>query len=156
MTPAYIDTLLLVIGLLTVIGTGLLAGALLTEACVLVPYWKNMSPGEFLRLHHTMSSSLFRYFAPLTIAGTSLPILCSATTFLMKTGHDPASLIQGACGVGILIFYFGFFRNANLSFANQDNPTKAARTLGIWARLHLMRTGVAIVGFIAAIVAYSS
>jgi hypothetical protein len=148
--------MLTAIGFLTVIATGLLAGALLTEACVLVPYWKGMPTSEFLRLHHTMSSSLFRYFAPLTIAGTTLPIAYSAITLCTNTGSNPASLICGACGIGLLAFYFGFFRKANLSFATEDNPRAAATTLARWAKLHAMRSGVAGVGFIASIVAYSS
>lgn len=65
----------------TVIMTGLLAGALLTEAFILVPYWKKMPSIEFLRLHQTMSPSLFRYYVPLTVAGSAFPIITTILYF---------------------------------------------------------------------------
>ena len=49
--------------ILATIILGLLAGSLLTEAAILVPYWRRMEPNDFLRLHGALGPGLFRYFA---------------------------------------------------------------------------------------------
>ena len=140
----------------TVVMTGLLAGALLTEAFILVPYWKKMPSSEFLRLHHTMSPSLFRYYAPLTIAGTMLPIITATLYFTLVATNGTWWLISGLCAISLLAFYFGFFKNANQSFATNNDPKIAQATLNKWASLHNVRTAIAVVGFVASLVAYGA
>lgn len=54
---------------------GLLVGSLLTEAMILVPYWRTMDAKESLRLHSTMGPKLYSYFAPLTVAATIVPVI---------------------------------------------------------------------------------
>lgn len=140
----------------TVVMTGLLAGALLTEARILVPYWKTMPPAEFLRLHHTMASSLFGFYAPLTIAGSALPIVTSILNIAFK---DPSSawwLVSGLCAISLLAFYFGFFKKANQTFADTSDATVAEAVLKKWAFLHNLRTLIAVGGFLAAVAAYSA
>ena len=50
---------------------GLLVGSLLTEASILLPYWRAMDPEEFLNLHGSLGPRLYGYFAPLTIIATA-------------------------------------------------------------------------------------
>jgi len=145
--------MIILIEFLTVAATGLLAGALLTEACVLVPYWQKMPPAEFLSLHHTMSTSLFRYFAPLTIMGTSIPIVTGVVALLAGMKNSALYCISALCAITLLVFYFGFFKNANQSFVTEQVPEKAERTLATWSRLHNIRTAFSIVGFFAAVAA---
>jgi len=59
-----------ILQLLSCMALGLLVGSLLTEAVILVPYWRAMDPQEFLDLHGTLEQQLYRYFAPLTIVAT--------------------------------------------------------------------------------------
>jgi hypothetical protein len=144
-----------IIGFATVIMTGLLAGALLTEAFILVPYWKKMPSDEFLRLHHTMSSSLFRYYAPLTVAGSALPII-ALITYVSLTGFIWSWwYVSCFCACSLLGFYFAFFKNANLAFATNKDPDVARSILEKWAFLHNLRTAVAVFGFVAALTAYA-
>ena len=140
----------------TVVMTGLLAGALLTEAFILVPYWKKMPSDEFLRLHHTMSPSLFRYYAPLTVAGSALPIITSSLYFNLYGGNWSWWFMSGFCAISLLGFYFGFFKNANLAFATGKDPKIAQAILEKWALLHNMRTVIAVVGFVASLAAYGT
>ena len=123
----------------TVVMTGLLAGALLTEAFILVPYWKKMPSDEFLRLHHTMSPSLFRYYAPLTVAGSALPILTSILYFNLQGSDGSWWLVSCFCAISLLGFYFGFFKNANLAFATNKDSKIARAILEKWAFLHKQR-----------------
>ncbi|MFT5571307.1 MAG: hypothetical protein ACI9FR_000221 [Cryomorphaceae bacterium] len=140
----------------TVVMTGLLAGALLTEAFILVPYWKKMPPDEFLRLHHTMSPSLFRYYAPLTVAGSALPIITSSLYLNLYGANWSWWFMSGFCAIALLGFYFGFFKNANLAFATGKDPEIAQAILEKWALLHNMRTVIAAVGFVASLAAYGA
>ena len=138
-----------------VLTSGFLAGALLTEACVLVPYWRRMVPSEFLRLHPTLAPTLFRFFAPLTILGTSLPL--GAWVLSVYMNRDVMTwAVPALSAVGILAFYFLFFRRANISFAETSNTDEASVTLNHWAKLHNLRTGVAMIGFAASVMAYAS
>ncbi len=142
--------------LLTCLAAGLLAGALLTEDRILVPYWRSMPPDQFLALHHTLGPALYRYFAPLTIAGTLLPLLALGyTLFHDQYGHH-YWLKSAICALILLGLYFGFFRRANASFASGDDPNVAQVTLAQWARLHTLRTIVATIGFVCTILGYAS
>lgn len=58
--------------LLTAGVLGLLAGALLLEGALLVPYWRTLSAQAFYDLHPVYGPKLFRFFAPLTTAGPAL------------------------------------------------------------------------------------
>ncbi|MEM9173589.1 MAG: hypothetical protein AAGA84_12890 [Pseudomonadota bacterium] len=134
---------------LTVISTGLLAGALVTEARVLVPYWQKMPIAEFLALHHTMASSLYRFFAPLTVAGTMLPIITVCVAIMQHNVALPW-LISGVCAVALLLFYFLFFKGANHSFTVETDLDRSRATLTKWGTLHAKRTVIALVAFVAA------
>lgn len=140
---------------LTAIITGLLAGALLTEARILVPYWQRMPTTEFSRLHHTMAPSLYRFFAPLTVAGTLLPISSWLALFATGSGNamERAALVSALCAVALLVIYGAFFRNANIRFATETNEAVVENTLSKWAALHALRTAISVLGFVAAVIA---
>jgi hypothetical protein len=140
----------------TVIMTGLLAGALLTEAFILVPYWKKMPSIEFLRLHQTMSPSLFRYYVPLTVAGSAFPIITTILYFNIEGSSWSWWFISCFCAISLLGFYFGFFKNANLTFAANNDPIIAKATLSKWALLHNVRTAIAVLGFVTSLAAYGA
>ncbi len=139
--------------MLAVTASGLLAGALVTEACVLVPYWKTMSPDEFLRLHPTLAPLLFRFYAPLTIAGTMLPLAACALHWAFEPTSLLPWLLSAACGIGLIGFYFGFFQDANRQFEEGTSPTEVSIVLSKWAKMHQARTVVAVLGFIFAALA---
>ena len=134
--------------LITSILCGLFAGALLTEAGILVPYWRKMDPTAFLELHHTMAEPLFRFFAPLTIAGTISPTLNIGIAIL--TGESISISLWLAVGLSIfiLILYFAFFKSANERFATTTNAVEASNILTTWAAWHNVRTILAIIVFI--------
>ncbi|MFK8021810.1 MAG: anthrone oxygenase family protein [Pseudomonadales bacterium] len=140
--------------LLASTASGLLAGALVTEACVLVPYWKTMDPEQFRRLHSTLSPLLFRFYAPLTVAGTSLPLLVCASQWAVGGPAVWLWTVSATCATGLLAFYFGFFRQANIEFANghsqETSLEQTGETLSTWATMHQMRTIVAVLGFVFA------
>ncbi len=149
------DTTMLAV--LTATASGLLAGALVTEAFVLVPFWKKMNAQDFLRLHPSLSPILFRFFAPLTVIGTTLPLAACATEWLFLGSARWLWSISAACGIGLICFYLGFFRHANIRVAESETEQDLSVTLGTWATMHWLRTIVAVIGFVfsaAALIKY--
>ncbi|UGA53541.1 DUF1772 domain-containing protein [Vibrio sp. VB16] len=133
--------------------TGLLAGGLLTEARILVPYWRQMPTEDFLKLHHTMAPSLYRYFAPLTVMGTISPILACIFVSAPNRVVESAWLISAVSALLLLGFYLFFFRSANNTFSKTTDVEVAKPILEKWASMHTIRTWIACVSFLSAILA---
>ncbi|MFQ3246923.1 MAG: hypothetical protein ACI9SP_003577 [Arenicella sp.] len=128
--------------ILTTLAMGLFAGSLLTEAIILVPYWRRMEPKEFFRLHGSLGPNLFRYYAPLTSAAV---ILAVTTAALAGADNLPWLISAGLCLITIVIFAF-YFRAANNRFATHDiSNDKLASELKKWANWHWVRTSLVIV-----------
>ncbi|MEL6729298.1 MAG: DUF1772 domain-containing protein [Pseudomonadota bacterium] len=135
---------------------GLLAGALLTEGMILVPYWRKMDPAEFFRLHGDMGPSLFRYFAPLTTAAVLFAVLAAIMTLTSPT-LSYARLIAGGGAMLTLMIFFIYFKTANQSFADQSLSHDALKPeLTRWATWHWIRTAIIFTAFACAVVAESS
>ena len=133
--------------------TGLLAGGLLTEARILVPYWRQMPTEDFLKLHHTMAPSLYRFFAPLTVMGTISPILTCIFVSTPNRFVESAWFISAVSAVLLLGFYLFFFRSANNTFSKTTDVDVAKPILEKWASMHTIRTWIACVSFVSAILA---
>ena len=115
--------------LATCVFTGLYAGSMLTEAGILVPYWKKMDPGDFLRLHKTMAPMLFRFYAPLTVLGTISPSVVVLIGLLLGVSVSGFWWFAVATSLLVLSVYFLYFKAANESFENGTDPKQAAKTL---------------------------
>jgi hypothetical protein len=121
---------------------GLFAGSLLTEAMILVPYWRRMESAEFFRLHGSLGPSLFRYFAPLT----TLAVVLAVVVALIEGPRNVPWLISAALCLTTLVIFFVYFRAANNRFANHDVAAeKLSGELQNWANWHWVRTILAIV-----------
>ncbi|MBL4671536.1 MAG: DUF1772 domain-containing protein [Arenicella sp.] len=128
--------------ILTTLVIGLFAGSLLTEAIILVPYWRRMEPVEFFRLHGSLGPSLFRYYAPLTSAAVILAVTAAA---LAGASNVPWLISAGLCLITIAIFVI-YFRAANNRFATHDiSSDKLGRELQNWSNWHWLRTSLVIV-----------
>jgi len=125
------------VALLATLMLGLYAGSLLTEAMILVPYWRRMDPNEFLNLHASLGPNLFRFFAPLT----TIAVLLTVVVALISQGENTPWLIASILSLTALVIFFIYFRTANNRFATH---TIAAAELGPelkrWASWHWLRT----------------
>ena len=132
------------IPLLSTLLLGLLAGSLLTEATIFVPYWRRMEPAEFFRLHGTLGPNLFRYYAPLTVLAVSLSVGVAA---LYGRNNTPWLIAGGLCLIALAIFFI-YFRAANNRFATHDMPDSALKDeLVKWSAWHWTRTIIVIAAF---------
>ena len=121
---------------------GLFAGSLLTEATILVPYWRRMRPNDFLTLHGALGPYLFRYFAPLTVGTTGLVIVRA-----LLTGADNIAwmISAGLCLMTLAIFFI-YFRAANNRFASHNiGVDELGSELQKWSQWHWFRTVLSIV-----------
>lgn len=54
---------------------GIFLGTQLTEAALIVPYWKGLSPDDFFTFYKTYGNELHQFYSPMTIAATILPVI---------------------------------------------------------------------------------
>jgi Domain of unknown function (DUF1772) len=133
---------------------GLFVGALLTEALVLVPMWRSLSPPEFFVLHAAHAHRLYAFFAPLTATATSLALVAAITSLVASPSKSLPAVLAAVLALLILATYFFYFRRANARFADasiqtEDLPLELAR----WAAWHWLRTIFGLAAFALALLA---
>jgi len=140
------------INILTTLVVGLYAGSLLTEAMILVPYWRRMDPADFFRLHETLGPKLFRYYAPFTTCAVVLAVL----TAVLSGANNLAWNITAALSLSALGIFFVYFSKANKSFADHSlKDDDLAGELKRWASWHWLRTVLIIIALAASIAGHS-
>ena len=130
---------------------GLFAGGMLTEGCVLVPYWRSLRPTEFLAWYAANGHRLQGFFGPLTTV-TALIALTAAVVSLWE-GHPGRWLAMFAAVISVVVVstFFLYFRKANASFPKARlGVDEVAAELSRWAKWHWWRTGLSFVALAAA------
>ena len=133
---------------------GVYAGAMLTEACVLVTYWRSLPPREFLAWYAANDRRLVGYFGPLTVITTALAIPAAVCAW-WRGGDErgPASLAAG-CTLVMLAMFPTLFQRVNASFAAGTIPaTEVPTALARWAAWHWVRTAISFTALAAALLA---
>jgi hypothetical protein len=129
---------------ITVVLVGLLAGALLTEGMVLVPFWRKMPAEQFYDLHHLAGPRLFRFFAPLTMLGVIAPVALA----ILNPVHIVAAIAAVLCVLALLSF-FVFFKDVNIKLSKQQYEyEELPDVLRRWAIWHHSRTGLVLIAFL--------
>jgi len=130
---------------------GLYAGSLLTEAMILVPYWRKMPAEDFFRLHGTLGPKLFHYFAPLTVLAVGLSIAIP----IINSGQNKYWVSAAILAVCALAIFFIYFNKANKRFADHSLPNdKLHAELKRWASWHWIRTGLIIAALGASVLGH--
>lgn len=138
------------LSLATTLVLGLFAGSLVTEALLLVPYWRTLKMEPFYALHQDFGPRLFRYFAPLTSVATLLPFVSAARGFLGEGRQDPIAWLSAVLIVAVTLTFPLYFKAANQAFADRRlNEDQLQRALARWAKVHSFRTTLALLGFAA-------
>jgi hypothetical protein len=133
---------------------GLLAGALLAEGALLVPYWRTLSAEQFYALHPTYGPLLYRFYAPLTVAAP-LAALLSAGVATAADADGAAAAWGAALLANALVACYGlFFRRANDDFSRRAvTPADLPAALARWAAWHRARVVIAILAFVCSLLA---
>lgn len=145
------------IEILAVLSLGLAAGALLAEACILVPLWRSQKPESFLKWYKQNADLLLRFFGPLEIASTVLIIGATVLAWLnFLPGRDLLSASMGLT-IAVLASFPVYFKGVNAQFAQGSIPvTEVSGELRRWAMWHWGRTILATVAFMLALVALTA
>lgn len=144
------------LNMLATTALGLFAGSLLTEALLLVPFFRSLNFADFNRLHEEFGPRLYRYYAPLTTIAVVLPLAAATATTLGHAGNSFLSWVTAGLGLVILSTYVLYFRRANLAFAEKRLDAAAlTKELTRWAAVHNFRTTLAIAAFVASMLATS-
>jgi len=140
--------LLNIFGFASVFSLGLLASSLLVEATILVPFWRRMDAGEFFEKHHEMGPYLYRYFTPVTIAGTLLPVVFAVLNLALKGDNIVFWWAIAILSSSLMVIYFAYFKAANQSFADHSiTEEQLPSVLQKWQFMHNIRTMLALVAF---------
>lgn len=133
---------------------GVFLGTQICEGALFVPYWKALAPKDFFELHKTYGSKIYKFFAPLTIAATILPLSAATYAFLyQEKGH----FLMLWMGIFTLLFfstYFIYFKKANQSFAEESlSYQELPKELDRWGKWHWGRIVLEAIAFIFALLA---
>lgn len=124
--------------LITSVGIlGIFLGAQICEGALFVPYWKSLAPKAFFDLHQTYGKKIHRFFAPLTIAATFVPVFTAGYHLLVATACALATLGMAVCCLLFFATYFLYFKKANRGFADQRITAQALpQELRRWGHWH--------------------
>ena len=136
-----------VFALLATLALGLTAGALLTEAAVLIPWWRTLPADAFLAWYAANTSRLFQFFGTLEMVSAVLVIVAAAV--VRGRWFVAAALLS----IAVLALFPLYFQRVNASFesatiASAELPAVLAR----YAAWHWLRTIIGIAAFTAAAV----
>ncbi|MFQ3324766.1 MAG: hypothetical protein ACI90U_002597 [Pseudomonadales bacterium] len=132
---------------------GIFLGAQIAEACLFIPIWKKMPADDFFEQHHSVGPLLLRFFAPLTIAATVIPLLAVLLHWIINPNQSPLIWVMGASTLLFFSTYFFYFKNANQKFSdrtlsNDELPVELQR----WSNWHWTRIGFEAIAFACSIV----
>jgi len=133
---------------------GIFAGAMLTEAGVLVTFWRSLAPAEFLRWYAANAQRLLAYFSPVTSVSAVLAILAAVAS--LWQGHPGRwyALAAAVLAVVIVASFFVYFEPANASFAAATIALDAVPAeLARWSAWHNARTVLSLVALAASLLA---
>lgn len=143
-----------VMAFLAAASLALFIGALLTEAMVLVPMWRALTPQEFFTLHAAHTHRLYAFFAPLTASATLLAVVAAVVSVATSRPLSSASVVAAVLALVILSTYGLYFRRANASFAEASITHEALPAeLARWASWHWFRTAIGIVALASSLLA---
>ena len=134
--------------LLSCVLLGIFLGAQITEAVLLVPYWKTMEANDFFELHQTYGKKIHQFFAPLTIAATIIPIMSAGYIALFQGKGMILLVLMGFSVLAFFSTFFLYFKEANRSFADRSlsNDNLLAELIR-WERWHWGRIVFEFVAF---------
>ena len=143
----------IIYGLSTII-LGVFVGTQIAEGALFVPYWKSMEPEAFFELHKTFGPKIYRFFAPITIAATVVPLTAGSYALFFNTNGLIATAIAAFMALLFFTTYGLFFKKANQAFADRSiTDEELPFALEKWGQWHWARVFMEIIAFIASVVA---
>ncbi len=141
-------------GFISVAMLGLTAGAMLTEAVIIVPFWQKLTPSEFFAWYTKNQAALVRFYSPLEILSAVLPLISSILFFIIKNDGKWLMATSTLLSLCVLATFFIFFKNANAVFnARAMDRDKFSLAIKTWGNWQWIRVGLGVGAFCCGILA---
>ena len=135
--------------LLAVIALGLMAGALVAEGAILVPFWRSLTPEGFLNWYKQHAALLQNFFGPLEITASMLALIAAALSWFNESAGRHLLAASAALSMAVLAVFPLYFRRANTSFRTGGIALECVgKELHRWSIWHWFRTIIAVAGFV--------
>ena len=133
---------------------GVFVGTQIAEGALFVPYWKELSTTDFFSLHKTYGPKIYKFFAPITIAATFIPVGAAIFSIVTKAEGQVASIVTAALCLMFFFMYPLYFKKANKSFAEASlSEAELPLELIKWGKWHWARVYMELAAFTGSIVA---
>jgi RimJ/RimL family protein N-acetyltransferase len=140
-----------IVRFLSAASLGLFAGGMLTEGCVLVPYWRSLPPAEFFAWYAANDRRLLGFFRPLTSVTALLAIAAALISLWEDHPGRWFALLAAVLMVVVVSTFFLYFEKANAGFSAASlGKDEVAAELTRWAAWHWWRTGLSFAALAAA------
>jgi len=133
---------------------GIFVGTQIAEGALFVPYWKNLHTAEFFELHKTYGPKIYKFFAPITIGATFIPVVAAIYSVVTNAEGQVASIVTAALCLMFFFTYPLYFKKANKSFADASlSEAELPKELIKWGKWHWARVYMELAAFAGSIVA---
>jgi len=138
--------------MLTCLVLGLLAGGMLVIGISFVRFWKSLAPSDFQVWFASYSHFIGRLMIPLGAGSIAATVATLVACWSGSATRRRWLLIAALSAIGVMVTYPIFFAGTNEAFVRGGLSDSAVRSLlDRWATWHWIRTGLGIVGFVAAL-----
>jgi len=138
--------------MLTCLVLGLLAGGMLVIGVSFVSFWKSLSPSDFQAWFASYSHLIGRLMIPVGAGSIAASVATLGVCWSGPATRRRWLLIAALSTIGVMVTYPIFFAGTNETFVRGGLSDSAVRSLlDRWATWHWIRTGLGIVGFVAAL-----
>ena len=134
--------------LLSSLFLGMFLGAQLTEAVLFVPNWKSLRRDDFFDFYQNYGKEIHRFFAPLTIITTVVPLIMVLYSLIYQVGNQVLLAFMGLLTLSFFSTYFLYFKKANQRFFQGDlSDIELQNELKKWGQWHWVRVGFEFLAF---------
>jgi hypothetical protein len=127
---------------------------MLAEGAVLVPYWRSLPAGDFLRCFADNEPRLVAFYGPLELAAAVLTLLAAAVYAARRRPGAGLLAVSVLLVIGVLALYPIYFRDVNARFvAGTIDGAGVAAELARWSSWQWLRISMGIGALVAAVAA---
>jgi hypothetical protein len=133
---------------------GVSLGGMLTAGVLLVPFWRELAPADFLAWYGANGGRMYVFFTPLQLGGAILASVAAVAAIRSKSPSRHFAAIAAAFAIAVLVPYFLFFQRTNAGFADPaaDVATVASQ-LASYASWQWLRIAFGAVAFVSSLLA---
>ena len=143
-----------IVSTLAVLLLGITAGAMLTEAVILVPYWESLPAPEFFDWYGKHASLLVDFYSPLEVGSAVAALSCAVLYSVQSRRVVRLWWVAAVLSLLVIATFFVYFREANAGFSERTIAEEALpAALSTWAQWQWGRVAIGLAAFVAGVFA---